>query len=727
MTVKEGRHSLFKPSPAVCYYTRMQDLLTPLNEAQRQVVTTTHGPVLVLAGAGSGKTRALTYRIAYLIQQGIAAPHEILAVTFTNKAAAEMKRRVAELVGQTHLTPSSLGTFHGLGARMLREQAAWHGRGMRFEILDEKDSERFVKEALAKAGVNSKDLPPKAVRHSISRFKNERLSPSQTQAQAHSPREKNIANAYHFYEQLLTRHEAFDFDDLLLRPIELLEREQAVRNTYQRRWRWLSVDEYQDTNALQDQWLSLLLAPEKNICVVGDDYQAIYSWRGAQVDHILRFETLYPNCITIYLTQNYRSTPQILSAANEVIAKNVAQKHKTLWTSNQTGEHVVVTALPSERMEARFIREQIQSHVVAGGSLKDCVVLYRTNAQSRVFEEEFLTHRIPYSIIGGFKFYDRKEIKDTLALLALWLNPNSLLAFRRVAEALLPGVGPKTMATWAQVAAEGGKSIMEVAREATQGKRALYMVLAGIHDMHGKPFQRVSDALQALLAATQYQIKLKHLPDGEERQENIAELLNVASTYEDAVVFLEDVALLSDIDSLEETNDRVTCMTLHAAKGLEYPIVFLTGCEEGLLPHSNSLHEASSLEEERRLMYVGMTRAKQKLLLTHATSRFWRGESVRQAPSRFLQDLPIDVQTDSWDSVALDVSQPPASPLIDPFYQEPTIVADEYSAATLSPQTIITHPVFGQGVVIEQHGLSATCIFEGHGLKTVQAHVLQQT
>src|SRR3989344_712467 len=698
----------------------MADLLADLNESQRQVALTTHGPLLVLAGAGSGKTRALTYRIAHLLQQGHAHPDEILAVTFTNKAAAEMRARVATLMGDARKTPTTLTTFHSLGARILREEAAFHNRSIGFSITDSKDSERLVREALARVGASKKEFAMPFLQHSISNAKNNRVSPTAAEAQAHSPRANVVAAVYAEYERMLTKHLAFDFDDLLLQPVQLLEREKAVADAYKARWRFLSVDEYQDTNPLQDTLLRLITGPEKNLCVVGDDYQAIYSWRGAKVDHILRFEKTYPGCQVIYLTQNSRSTPQILSAANAVIAQNKQQKHKTLWTGNGQGTPVYVWGLPAERAESRFVRQQIESHVAGGGSLGDCVVLSRTNAQSRIFEEEFLTHRLPYTIIGGFKFYDRKEVKDALALLTLALNHNSFLSFRRVAEALLPGIGDKTLAKWTAGAEDSGVSLVDFALSATS-KSHVQRVLLAVKEAGSQKFLKVSEMLQHLLSATHYVREIKKLPDGQERVENITELLNVASTYEDSVKFLEDVALLSDLDSLQERPDRITCMTLHAAKGLEFPLVYLVGCEEGLLPHINSISDEAALEEERRLLYVGMTRAQKQLFLTHVATRTMRGQTTPQAPSRFLQDLPEGIEWQSWE-------QPTQAATVwrDPFYQEPTITVEGAAqpAFDLRPHMLVMHPVLGAGVVISYAHNEAMCIFEGYGLKTVKANVL---
>lgn len=700
----------------------MQDPLASLNEQQRQVVQTTHGPVLVLAGAGSGKTRALTHRIAYLISQGIATPHEIVAVTFTNKAAREMRERLASLITNSADLPHAISTFHGLGVKLLREQHEYHARSKQFVILDAKESERFVRQAVKEENLALREWNPRILRHRISEAKNEGFSPKEIVASADNPNDEVLGRIYTRYERLLAKNDAYDFDDLLLVTTKMLQQHELVRNRYQNRWRFLSVDEYQDTNPIQEQMLRLLLGSEKNICVVGDDYQAIYSWRGANVDHILRFESAYPACTTIYLTQNYRSTPQILTAANQVIAKNTAQKHKKLWTRNEGGHNVQVLELSTDRAEVGWIRKQIVDHVEAGGRLRDCAVLYRTNAQSRVLEEEFLRHRVPYTIIGGFRFYDRREVKDALAFLYWWVNPNSRLSFERIADALLDRVGPKTIDRWEQQAtAENIPLETFIAREASR-RPQLQPLASAFAVARKETYEKVSDLLRHLLTKSGYLRRLEDDIDGEERSQNIEELFNVASAYTDIHTFLEDVALLSDIDNLEEESDRVTCMTLHASKGLEFPIVFLVGCEDGLLPHINSFDSPASVEEERRLMYVGMTRARKRLVLTHAAERYVAGEMTPQLPSRFLENLPETVDRSSLRSSAsqstpqrVDISQ--FMHLQEPQDTEPVMLS-------VSQGEFVVHPRFGQGVVIDIHGKFLTCVFAGHGVQTIDGTTL---
>lgn len=695
----------------------MTSILSGLNDQQRLAVTTTAGPVLILAGAGSGKTRTLTHRIAYLLEQNLAYPSEILALTFTNKAAKEMRERVRGLVKGTHI-PDAVGTFHGLGVRILREQAGWHRGSKTFTIIDAKDSERLVREALQRSNISPKQWSPRTVRQAISRLKNDFILPATALTQAQEGAGKIMATAYMEYERLLASHNAFDFDDLLLAPISVLTQNPAIADFYRERWRFLSVDEYQDTNGVQERLLQLLLNKEKNICAVGDDYQAIYSWRGAKVDHILHFEAAYPNCTTIYLTQNYRSTPQILTAANAVIVHNQNQKHKELWTDNKVGQPVALFEVLNERAEARLVRQQIEAHVSSGGKLKDCAILYRTNAQSRVFEEEFLTHRMPYTIVGGFRFYERREIKDALALLTLYVNPKAVLALRRLAESFLEGIGPKTLAKWEQEATQSDVTLLDVARSV--GKMQIRRFGQAFISAREHQFETVTDLVRHLLTASGYMEATRALPDGEDRLRNLEELLSVAHVYTDAAKFLEDIALLSDLDTLPEAADRVVCMTLHAAKGLEFPLVFLTGVEDGLLPHRNSWDSHENLEEERRLLYVGMTRAEKFLTLTYVQQRTMAGETTLQSPSRFLQDMPEGV-VNMPEETSSGVSFQTMDLLLD--NSERQFSPDEEQG--ILPNQLVFHPSFGQGVVLQQYPGQVTCIFEGFGMQTVPVQSLQ--
>ncbi len=688
----------------------MTDALAGLNEKQREVVTTTYGPILVLAGAGSGKTRALTHRIAHLIHQRIAAPNEILAVTFTNKAAATMKERLHTLIGPAAYG-STLSTFHGLGARLLREQAAHLPRSPRFLIFDSGDSERLIKQAMKEDGVSLKEWSSKQIRQRISKAKNSGLLPADLAGSGQSPTETLTARVYARYQQLLAHQDGYDFDDLLLVPLELLTKFPDIRSVYQKRWPFISVDEYQDTNPIQESLLRALLGPEQHLCVVGDDYQAIYSWRGAKVDHILRFQSQFPNCKTIYLTQNYRSTPQILAAANQVIAINKEQMHKELWTQQAAGQAVRVVALPSDLQEATWIRQQIEELARSGGKRREAVVLYRTNAQSRLLEEQFLRYGIPYTIVGGFRFYERREVKDALALLQLWVNPNATVSLRRLVDVLCRGIGHQTMNKWEQLSATNGQTIMSIATQEVPTRPTLRPLMNAFLSGREQQLANVGDILRYLLEQSGYLRYLKTQPDSEERQENIDELLNVSATYIETSEFLAEVALLSDLDTLDSTQDRITCMTLHAAKGLEFATVWIVGCEEGLLPHINSIDSPAALEEERRLLYVGITRAGRSLTLTYAAARALHGALIPQIPSRFLRELPETVERVEFDNYQ-DIQA----------WMQTVTPAGEDSAPALVVADVgdfVHHAIFGRGVVIGNAGSLLTCVFEGHGVKTI--------
>lgn len=702
----------------MCYYTipYMTNDFTELNDEQRQVVEATDGPVLVLAGAGSGKTKALTHRIAHLLQTNKARPQEILAVTFTNKAAGEMKERVSQLVNNTHQAPNTICTFHSLGVRILREERNLIPRSPSFTICDSNDSERLIRMAMDDLNIPKQQHSPAKLKHRISKAKNLGQTPNDIAQQSYG-NDEILATVYARYEKLLAKNDAYDFDDLILKPIELLEKNIGARQKYHQRWRWLSVDEYQDTNPPQDRLLELLVGPEKNICVVGDDYQAIYSWRGANVDHILHFEKKYPDCTSIYLTRNYRSTPQILEAANQIIAENKQQKHKQLWTDKNRGEQIKIVQLPTSRHEATFVRQKIEEHTQNGGKKKDCVILYRTNAQSRTFEEEFLTHGVPYTIIGGYRFYDRKEIKDAIAFLQLWTNQNSILALQRITNAMWKGVGPKTLSKWDQQTNENTSLLQVISEQGTKLNQVNHF-LNTYRQAKQQNFNTVSDLLHFLLKESGYLKTMKAQPDGEERLENLEELINVAAPFTDVDRFLEEVALLSDLDTMEEEQDRVTCMTLHGAKGLEYPIVFVAGCEEGLLPHGNSLDKSSDLEEERRLLYVGMTRAQKDLYLTFTRSRYQHGQYLSQTPSRFLRTIENVAQ--SIDQSYNHSSQEAGSDILNYLRQTST---DDDDPVTIEVEEghFVQHNKFGRGVVIETKGSLVTCVFENHGLKTIDA------
>lgn len=708
----------------------MANSLVGLNEQQRKVVEAIYGPVLVLAGAGSGKTRALTHRIAHILQNKLSDPENILAVTFTNKAAAEMRERVAQLTGSQEKTPTAISTFHSLGAKILREQYRHLDRTAGFTILDSGDSERMVKQSLDSLGMSAKQWPPKQIRNKISRAKNDLLSPVDIEAGSGSYDDEVVAKVFSKYQRLLAQHDAYDFDDLIAEPIKLLDSAMDVRRVYQLRWQFVSVDEYQDTNPAQDALLKLLLNDDKNLCVVGDDYQAIYSWRGAKVDHILKFEKRYPNCTTIYLTQNYRSTPKIIEAANVIIAENKTQKHKELWTDIKKGSPVQVACLATDYDEAKLIGHAVENYISEGGNAEDIAVLYRTNAQSRLFEEYFVRHHIPYVIIGGIRFYERAEVKDALALLQLWVNPNNLLSLKRLTGVLARGVGPKTIDKLAEQARETGLAPAQLLRATgtltdrqEAGLAPLKRALLAADELDP---ETARDILSTLVTVSGLVDHLKRLPDGDERLENIDELLSVAARHKDAGMFLEEAALMSDSDTAKKTDGgqgRVSCMTLHAAKGLEFKNVFVAGCEENLLPHRNSQLSEKDIEEERRLLYVGMTRARESLTLTYASLRSWHGETTPQLPSRFLESLPEGVERlvqPSYSTAGMGSGSFTAGSSHVPIRgngENSAVKEAVYEEREVGD--LIQHPIFGRGVVIEVQGSTVTCVFEGHGMKTI--------
>ncbi len=693
--------------------------MAELNEQQQQVVTATDGPILVLAGAGSGKTRALTYRIAYLLTTKKAQPAQVLAVTFTNKAAREMKERVDKIMNGKLANPLMISTFHSLGVRILREQSRLTDRPPGFIICDADDSEKLIKMAMKELNISRQMFSATALKHKISLAKNSRLTPKQL-AEQPSPVSDAAAAVFARYEQLLRKNNAFDFDDLIIRPIEILEAHEEIRALYQQRWRYLLVDEYQDTNPPQDRMLELLIGPDRNICVVGDDYQAIYSWRGANVEHILQFEKKYPDCQVFYLTRNYRSSPAILSAANEVISENIQQKHKKLWTAKQESEPIRLVTLDHSQTEARWIRQEVEQYVEDGGRRKDCVILYRTNAQSRAFEEEFLRSGMPYTIVGGFRFYERREIKDALAFLQFWVNRNSLLAVQRIAAAMWRGVGPKTLSRWDEGVGEN-HSLEQVVGSAAGRWPAVQNFISSYQSAAGQTFSTVAELLKWLLKKSGYLKMAEELPDGDERLENLEELLNVASAFSDPGQFLEEVALLADIDTLEQEHDRVTCMTLHGAKGLEYPIVYVVGCEEGLLPHANSQDKRANLEEERRLLYVGMTRAMKRLTLSWARIRYQHGQMLPQSISRFLHKLSSAVEQIEIDSTRSNENKMREIEQYLSNHEE----AGEAITIDFEEGHFVKHDKYGRGVVVEINGGSVTCVFEMAGLKILPANQVQ--
>ena len=610
----------------------MSEILTGLNEAQKEAVETLSGPVLILAGAGSGKTKTLTHRIANLIANGV-QPYEILALTFTNKAAREKRERLATLLGMpnSHAFMPWMGTFHAICVRILRIEAENVGLSKNFVIYDTDDSLTLIKRAMKELGVSDKNLKPKACQSAISAAKNEGREPDEMLASAMYPQQQNIARVYELYEDKRKKADAVDFDDLLLEVARLFRLRPDIRKKWQQRFRHILIDEYQDTNHVQYEIVRMLVNDERNICCVGDDWQSIYSWRGADFTNILNFERDFPGAKVIKLEQNYRSTQNILDAAQKVITKNVQRSDKVLFTNAGHGAPIEIKALRDEKDEASWVARTIKN---SGRPLSDFAVLYRTNAQSQAFEHAFAQMVIPYKLVGGIRFYDRKEIKDILAYLHLIVNPLDTVALQRVVNVPARGIGATSL-----------QKILNGEDEKLTGKAAksyedFLGILLELRRAHANAMQP-AELIEKLLQKINYR---EYLNDGdkmkaEERNENITALIGEAGSYATLDEFLADAALLSSSD--EENGDHaVTLMTLHAAKGLEFPVVFLVGMEEGLLPHVRSMDEsAEDVEEERRLAYVGMTRAMQQLYLSYAQSRFSYGGRSYNFPSRFLQDL----------------------------------------------------------------------------------------
>ena len=637
----------------------MNSLLTGLNKEQQQAVQHTEGPLLILAGAGSGKTKVLTVRIAHLLAQGV-NPYEILAITFTNKAAKEMKSRVEGLVGDV-ANRIWLSTFHSFCAKFLRfELDNFLGYNSNFTIYDTSDSQAVIKAALKALNLDDKYYPVGAMIAAISDAKNKLLFASDFRKQARDFYQQKVADVYEYDERDLRKNNALDFDDLLLVAVKLLQSNEAVLDKYSKRFRYVMIDEYQDTNHAQYLLAKLLASHWKNIAVVGDADQSIYAWRGADIQNILDFEKDYPNCTSIKLEQNYRSTKIILDAANAVIENNEGRPKKNLWTDKTEGAKIQHFTAQSEHEEAAFIGDTIaKKHDIHGVPYGDMAILYRTNAQSRVLEEALIKRALPYIMVGGTKFYDRKEIKDVLAYLRVLYNPFDDLSLLRIINVPKRSIGATTVAKLQDYARANGTSLFMTLTQlhlvdSIKGKTKekleefgilIFTLVAEMED------RTVLDILESILDRTGYLAQLEESTDPQDqaRAENIGELLSVAKDFQDTNPsgtvedFLEQVALVNDVDSFEQEESKVTLMTLHAAKGLEFPIVFLGGLEEGLFPHSRTLMNPEEIEEERRLAYVGITRAEKELYISNATTRTVFGRTSSYLPSRFIDEIPEEL------------------------------------------------------------------------------------
>jgi len=631
--------------------------LDDLNPAQRDAVTTTEGPLLVLAGAGSGKTRVLTHRIAHIIGDLGVSPANILAITFTNKAAAEMRERLIGLIGPS-ARPMWVMTFHAFCVRMLRADGGRLGYSRSFTIYDEDDSRRLLTSVLVELDIDQKMLPPKAVGGRISTAKNELLSPGAYRERAVIPPEKATARVYELYQRRLAEANAMDFDDLLVNAERLLRENPDVLEFYQDRFRYVLVDEYQDTNHAQYEIVKRLASRDRNLMVVGDDDQSIYSWRGADIRNILEFERDYPDATVIRLEQNYRSTATILAAANAVVANNEGRKPKTLWTANVGGEAITRYAANDERDEARFIAEEVERLLrEEHRSYADFAVFYRTNAQSRVIEDMFLRAGVPYRLVGGTRFFDRAEIRDVMAWLRATVNPADVQSLVRVMEKRA-GIGKTTIEALRTRANNEGITLSDaIARAEAEGwlatapARKVSALAADLEAARGANAETLRARVEGIVGVSGLMgaLTAEGTTEAAGRIENIREFFGVVDEYDaqhdepearTLEALLEWVALRSDLDEIAEDDRAVTMMTLHAAKGLEFPVVFLPGMEDMIFPHASAIFEQTGLEEERRLCYVGITRARQRLYILHASSRMLFGQTQYNQPSRFIGEIP---------------------------------------------------------------------------------------
>jgi DNA helicase-2/ATP-dependent DNA helicase PcrA len=716
-----------------------------LNHPQQQAVQHSTGPLLILAGAGSGKTRVITHRIAYLIQACGVRPEQILAVTFTNKAAEEMRQRVQQLLGTSGL-PLWLSTFHAACARLLRREAEAMRLSPQFVIYDTADQLALMKQCAQELKIDQELYPPQAIMRRISALKNELIDADTFLREASDfGLDEAVARTYPMYQTALRTNAAVDFDDLLMLTVQLFRRHADILERYQQRWQYIMVDEYQDTNMAQYHLLHLLAARHRNLCVVGDDDQSVYRFRGANVRNILNFERDYPEATVIKLEQNYRSTGTILAAATAVVEKNPGRKEKTLWTDNARGGPIGYFCAQDEVHEAETICQNIAGlRRTEGLSYRAFAVFYRTNAQSRVLEDGLRRAGIPYQIVGGLRFYDRQEIKDMLSYLRLLVNPRDMLSLRRIINVPRRGIGQTTWGKVEALAAERGVvglAALELAlttdlvNRGTLAKlQAFHALLQGL--MHDAPQMSVADLTREVLARTGYEAQLKgeRTPEAQTRLENLGELVNAADEFDRQMPgaslqeFLERTALMSDQDSLADDSGTVVLMTLHASKGLEFPVVFIAGMENGLFPHGRSFDEPAQMEEERRLCYVGMTRAEQRLFLTSAARRRIYGVEQNHTPSLFLNDVPTACIHDySAQPVLMGARQPWTTPR-DTVTAAKPVVATRGATTAVPAYNVgsqVLHQQFGRGVVQRREGegadLKLTVAFREYGIKKLLA------
>lgn len=728
-----------------------KDILGKMNDKQKQAVMTTDGPLLIMAGAGSGKTRVLTHRIAYLIQEKGVNPWNILAITFTNKAAGEMKDRVQKLVSQGG-SGVWVSTFHSMCVRILRRDGDQIGYNRAFTIADPSEQKSLMKQVLKDLNIDPKRYNPKAILAEISNAKNDLLDEQAYRKQADDYFKELVADCYEAYQRQLRQSEAMDFDDLIMQTVRLFKEKPDTLSYYQTKFQYIHVDEYQDTNQAQYQLVQLLAQRFKNICVVGDADQSIYGWRGADMENILSFEKDYPEAQTIFLEQNYRSTQSIIKAANDVIQNNVNRRDKNLWTANDEGDKVQVYGARSEQDEAQFIVGTIQDLTEGKeAGYGDIAILYRTNAMSRVIEETFIKSNIPYKIVGGTGFYQRKEIRDLIAYLTLVANPADDLSFSRIVNEPKRGIGPGTLDKLRQAGQEMGWSLYETALNADATNlpsRAVNKLLDFSQMIENfrkmTDYLPITDLTEKILEDTGYQKALgkDRTLEAQARLENLEEFYSVTQEFDQQeaddkslLAFLTDLSLLSPADDLEEGVGQVTMMTLHAAKGLEFPYVFIAGMEEGIFPLSRAAEDPESLEEERRLAYVGITRAEQALYLTHAMMRQLYGRTQANPKSRFLSEISSDLvqdlagRADSLNQVGGKVSPRPSDRKgrghKASAWSQPSVGGTGAEKEDWEVGDKVHHKKWGQGTVIEIKGsgqdLQLNIAFPGEGIKPLLA------
>lgn len=696
------------------------DIFGELNDTQKEAVLTVDGPLLILAGAGSGKTKALTHRIAHLIANEQVWPEQILAVTFTNKAAREMRERLSGLLGQqnTRSFMPWMGTFHGICVRLLRIDGQTVGVPSNFIIYDEDDRQGLIKQAMKQLSISDKEVKPRAVSSAISNAKNELVSPDEFETTAQFPYQQAIAKIYLQYETMRKAAGALDFDDLLIETVRLMRDHPEVRTKWREKFRHILIDEYQDTNAAQYALVKLLVNDERNIAVVGDDWQSIYSWRGADFTNILNFERDFKGAKVIKLEQNYRSTGSILDAAHNVIIKNTQRSDKKLWTSAGLGAPVRLHPTHDETEEAMIVAEAISSQVAIGARrYSDFAILYRTNAQSAPLERAFVRHGVKYRIVGGTRFYDRKEVKDILAYLKLAVQPNDRMSFSRIVNVPTRGVGATSLEKFLAWQSQSGFDIIAALINVEQtssltprAKKALIALGDSMRSIQAAVIdQSPAQVIEKIIKRTGYEeYILDGTPQADDRKDNIGALVSDAQAFVSVSEFLEEAALLSSADSSAD-DDEVTLMTLHAAKGLEFPVVYMVGMEEGILPHAR-VYEAgpSELEEERRLCYVGMTRAREELHLVYAYSRSMFGQRSYQPISRFIADM--------GDQVMQTGSTVNTEPRYDTSSQD-----DFYPDELFSEGDRIRSDAFGRGTVVDVDGLALTIEFDNGQTKRLNA------